>query len=238
MPSGGRGLLLCGWIWAQQTLINLPSVEVTPRKRFFILHETQLRFWRPAPYWVTSHFFVYGLSRDIEVGITFYDFGFPAQHYSTIATGYKFSRLLFTRSSLGKLEFRWTLGQMVTTSVTAKGVGVWTYSMLSARLPLLRTRLSAGGSAGPRPLFGEPEERLGFLNLSTIDFVASLEQPLTKDWQFVVEWFSGNRHEFAYVVVGFIFQKGDFTSVIAYKIANNPALWDTNGFVLEAGTFL
>ncbi|MFY7950297.1 MAG: hypothetical protein ACOVRP_13875, partial [Gemmatimonas sp.] len=47
-------------IYAQQTVINAPSVDQTPKGRVFALHESQVRTWGDTSFWQTTHFVTYG----------------------------------------------------------------------------------------------------------------------------------------------------------------------------------
>ncbi|MCX7607396.1 MAG: hypothetical protein N2170_09070 [Bacteroidia bacterium] len=220
---------------AQQTLINLPSVELTPAGRLFVLHETQLRFWRPDPYWVTSHFLVYGLSSKFELGVTLYDWGFPVQTHSAIAMGYKHTQAILLRG--GEVwEPKYTVGQMLILSGTGKGAGLWSYLMGSFRLPEIQARITIGATFTPNALFGGTEEE-DFFGTHPIPLIASVELPIIDELDVVVEWFSGDDHEFAYLTPGFVYHKGSWVFVLSYKIANNEEERDANSFVLEAGYY-
>ncbi|MDW8135069.1 MAG: hypothetical protein RMJ66_08405, partial [Bacteroidia bacterium] len=205
--------------WAQQTLINLPSVEITHAKRIFVLHESQIRFWKPKPHWVTTHFLVYGLSRKVELGVTLHDIGIPQQPYRSLAIGYKLTEDLFERE-LSELELKWTLGQMLIVSLSSERPGLWTYALGSMRIPYLRTRLAAGVNVGPPALFGETGRKYP-LGMSTIDFIGSIEQPIGEHINFIVEWFSSRHHEFASLIPGLIVNWEDWTFVLGCRIPND-----------------
>lgn len=204
---------------AQQTLVNLPSVEITEPKRIFVLHESQTRFWRPKPHWVTTHFFVYGLSRKVELGVTLHDIGIPQQAYRSLAIGYKRTEGIFEKE-LPELELKWTLGQMLIISLSDQLPGLWSYALGSLRIPYLRTRLAAGVNAGPPALFGKTGYKYP-LGLSTIDFIGSIEQPIGDHINLIVEWFSGRHHEFASLIPGLIVNWEDWTFVLGCRIPND-----------------
>ncbi|MCX8112906.1 MAG: hypothetical protein N3E49_06925 [Bacteroidia bacterium] len=220
----------------QQTLINLPSPDVTPRKKLFLLHETQARPWSPEPYWATSNFIVYGLSSNVELGITLYELGVPKQEFSAVAMGYKWSQPLF-RGPLSRWNLRTVLGQMLTFSLHGHGKGLWTYLMGSLQVPMTKTRLSAGVTFGPRALFGG-DNPSGPLGVNTIAFIGSAEQPVTEWLDVVVEWFSGEGHEFAYATPGLVIHVGNWTFVVGYKFANSEEEEHTESLIVEVGTLL
>ncbi|MCS6789876.1 MAG: hypothetical protein NZ580_02685 [Bacteroidia bacterium] len=206
-------------VWAQQTLVNLPSIEITHPKRVFVLHESQIRFWHPEPHWVTTHFLTYGLSHKVELAVTLHDIGIPRQAYRSLAIGYKCTEDIFARE-LPELELKWALGQMLIVSLSGRRPGLWTYVLWSMRIPHLRTRLSAGINAGPPALFGETGHKYP-LDLSTIDFIGSIEQPIGEHVNIILEWFSGRHHEFASLIPGLIVNWKDWTFVLGCRIPND-----------------
>lgn len=222
-------------VFAQQTIINLPSADQTPAGKFFVLHESQARVWQPNPYWSTTNFLVYGVSHQFELCLTQYQFGVPAEPYGAIGIGYKYTAALFAEA-LSDLELKWTAGQMLAFSTTGKGVDVWTYLLGSFRLPYLATRLAAGISFGARPIFGTTGT-LGFLGVSTTHFIASFEQPLGEHFTLVAEWFAGTSHEQAYFIPGLTYHSKALVVIVGYKIANSADKQILNGFVIEFGKF-
>lgn len=226
---------LANALFGQQTIINLPSADQTPKGKFFALHESQVRAWQPGQYWATTNFFTYGVSDEFELCLTQYQLGLPAQPYAAVGVGYKYTTPSFAFLP-EHLELKLTLGQMLTFSATGKGVGVWSYALGSFRVPLLETRLAAGVSFGPRASFGTTGQ-IGFLGVSTVHFVCSFEQPLTEHINLLGEWFSGDNHENAYFIPGINYHSKDIILILGYKIANTREGQISNGFVLEIGRF-
>ncbi len=74
---------------AQQTVINAPSVDQTPKGRVFALHESQLRAWGDTSFWQTTHFVTYGLTPQLELAVTAYNIGTPLKRQATLGVGWK-----------------------------------------------------------------------------------------------------------------------------------------------------
>lgn len=207
---------------AQQTIINVPSVDQTPRGRFFALHESQVRTRDPKPYWVSTNFFTYGLTDRIELAATVYNVGWPSKPYQAAALGWKTAQPVL-RSALPTWELTVGAGQMYPISLTGRGVGVWSYGQVAWRLPHVRTRLMTGISRGPRNLFSK----------NTTHFISSFEQPLAGHWNLLGEWWSGT-HDFADFVPGVNYHWGSNVVIVGYKFSNIPGTTG-DGWILEIG---
>lgn len=219
---------------AQQTIVNLPSADQTKKGHLFVLHETQVRPWEPEGYWRSTNFITYGITDWLELCTTFYNIDLLGKNkpYTAIGFGYKMAHQLFEQQA-SEWEIKWTWGQMLTTSLDGLGTGLWTYTHFSTRLPHLHTRIAAGVSMGSRQVFGGQSE--AFLSGEHINFIGSIEQPLTKDFGLVVEWFSGN-HEMADLVPGVIYhnKETELVFILGYKIGNYGG-GSTNGIIFEIG---
>ncbi|MDX2130409.1 MAG: hypothetical protein SFU91_15340 [Chloroherpetonaceae bacterium] len=210
---------------AQQTIINLPSADQTPKGKWFFLHESQIRTTDPT-YWITTNFLTYGLTDEIELAATQYQFGTPRQPYTAIGFGYKGTKQFF-ETSLPEWELKLSFGQMFPISTTGRGVGIWTYGFGSFRLPYLKTRLALGMGYGPRQNFG----------ISVLHTTASFEQPLFAHINFLGEWFSGSVHENAFFIPGLNYHAGNLILILGYKISNLANFNANDGIVFEVGWF-
>ena len=63
--------------YAQQAIVNMPSADITPKGKHFLMHETQTRAWNPGRYWLATNFYAYGIGRDTELALTSYNAGSP-----------------------------------------------------------------------------------------------------------------------------------------------------------------
>jgi hypothetical protein len=246
---------------AQQTIINVPSVDQTPRGRVFFLHESQVRDWGGESYWQTTHFLTYGLTRRVELAATVYNVGTPLKRAANVGVGWKAALPLAERGGRGPRHApphapphgpdlapphapgwrRWepTLGagQMVPVSLRGEGAGLWSYAQASVRLPGLGTRLTGGVSNGPPNLFGR----------HTTHFIGSYEQPLgavarrlpgrlgaaVGHMSLLGEWWSG-RHELADFVPGVNYHHRKLVVILGYKLGNAPGTRG-DGVIVEIG---
>jgi hypothetical protein len=202
----------------------MPSADITPKGKTFLMHETQ---WRPQSngrYWYGTNFFARGVGKSTEIAVTSYNSGSPAARNFATGIGFKSSPQFFAKSH-AKLELKLTVGQMAILNHRGKGLGSFSYSHLSFRTPGTHTRLTAGGFYGTEELFLK----------NTGNFLASFEQPLFHHkMQIVGEWLRG-KHDFGFFIPGVSFHlPKNQVIVVAYKIANNPAN-GANGLVLEYG---
>jgi hypothetical protein len=214
-------------IHAQQTIVNLPSADQTPAGHFFFLHESQVRTWSPETFWNATNFLTYGVTNSFELCFTTYNLEIagdaPRKPYSAAGIGYKTAQPLFedalARAGLTELEPKLTFGQMLTVSLDGLGAGLWSYAHLSFRLPVLRTRLAAGLNMGSRQVFGGVSRQ--FITTENLNFIASIEHPITKEFGIVAEWFAGV-HEMGDLVPGLVYHNKELELVLilGYKISN------------------
>lgn len=215
----------CSFAFGQQTIINLPSADQTPKGQAFVLHESQIRTWDPS-YYVTTNFFTFGITDRVELCLTQYQFGVPSQAYGAVGVGYKATQQIFA-DRFPQWQFKITVGQMLPVSTTGKGVGLWTYGFPSLRLPVTRTRLAVGMGYGPRQNFG----------VNVWHATASIEQPIAAHWNVLAEWFSGSNHQNAYVVPGINYHSDSgWIFILGYKISNKRGT-ESDGVVVELGRF-
>lgn len=222
---------------AQQTIINVPSVEQTKAGRVFYLHESQVRDWDGNSFWLTTNFFTYGVTERFELALTTYNIGTPTKANQAIGLGWKTAQPLWAKS-LPQWEIKLGAGQMLPVNLRGKGVGLWSYGQASFRLPGARTRLMGGISNGPDELFGK----------NTTHVIGSVEQPLTglgnrigggfgrfvSETAIVAEWFSGN-HEFGDFVPGVNWHNdAGWVVILGYKFSNIRGR-QGDGAIIEIG---
>jgi hypothetical protein len=218
-------LPMAGAVQAQQTIINVPSVDQTAKGRFFYLHESQIRQWDGVDYWQTTNFLTYGLTDRFELATTVYNVGSPALPTTTVGIGWKTAQPLLRRA-LPALNLTVGAGQMLQQSLRGRGTGVWSYAQFAGVIPTTKTRLMLGVSDGPANLFGK----------HTTHAIASYEQPLDR-WipnvSLLGEWWSGT-HDFGDFVPGINYHTKRMVVILGYKISNAPGS-RTDGLILEIG---
>lgn len=219
------------WIWlclalpgvAQQAIINLPSADITPPGKHFLMNES---FVDPGV-WNTVNFYTYGVSEDTELALTLYDLGKPARDSLAIAVGYKSQFELSPDGDFLK-EIKFTHGLMLPVNLRGQGLGISGYAHASARLVDTGTRITAGVAAGSSQLYGRP----------TVCGLFAVEQPITEELSVVAEYFTGSDHDLANLITGFVYHnhEHDFVLVAGYKFPNNYTV-NKNGLVFEIGGF-
>jgi hypothetical protein len=221
------GLIAALAAYGQQAIVNMPSADITPKGKNFYMHESQWRQWNPGRYWYGTNFYCFGVGKETELTVTNWNAGGPATANFSTGVGFK-SSPQFWKEKRPEQEFKFTIGQKVVMNHRGLGVGSFTYSHLSFRLPKLRTRLTGGGWAGTKQLFKR----------NTGNVLMGWEHPFDKKGRYVWvnEWFRG-RHDFGFYITGLLYHPNkQHIIVAAYKFANTPAN-GKNGLVLEYGLF-
>jgi hypothetical protein len=200
----------------------MPSADITPKGQMFVMHETQWRLRNPGSFWYGTNFFTYGTGKNTELAVTWYNAGTPAVANQNVGFGFKSAIPLGRDASEKKL----TVGSMGLVNYRGMGVGNFTYSHYSFRLPKAKTRLTMGGWFGTRQLFKR----------NTGNFLGGIEHPLSKKVILLTEWFTGT-HDLGFAIPGVLYHPTpNQIIVVGYKFANDPRN-GKNGLVLEYGFF-
>lgn len=220
MSKSPLALLLGLTLHAQQAIVNLPSADITPKGKNFLMHETQATPWGSARAWSGTNFYSYGVGRSTELAVTSYNGGSPLAGNFATGVGFKSAPVVAKTWNVKQ-----TFGSMFILNHRGTGTGHFSYTHTSFELPKLETRISAGGFAGSRALFGK----------NTANFIAGIEQPILHHrFTLLAEWIAG-KHELGFFIPGILFhpRKNHFI-VAAYKIPNYAVNGKT-GIVLEYG---
>lgn len=217
---------LSDFAFAQQTVFNVPSADVTPKDKIFLLTESQFRAWEPGSNWVGTEYSAYGVGHNTELTMTLFNVGSPATENISLGTGFKSAiPIPGLKDKFPKREYKFTIGSEVLTSLQGQGVGNWTYGHLSGRLPVTNTRLTAGLSYGTRQVFG----------VDNLAFIGAVEQPVTKKLNVIMDWYSGTEHFAGFLIPGFSYAlPKDTTIYVGYQIPNSSRN-GVSGFVIELG---
>ena len=200
-------------VFAQQTLFNVPSADVLKKGEVFLQHESQFS----GDFGLFTNYSSLGIGKYTELDLTLFGVGTRSVRNEVLGLGFKTALPLHEKS-----ETKLTIGNIIPISLRGHGVGGYTYSHLSTRLPKLKTRLTSGVLIGTTTLF-----RRDF-----VCYIAGLEQPVTKRFSLVMDWHSG-KHANGFLIPGFSYSLGRNTVLWAgYQIANNRANGN-NGFVIE-----
>jgi hypothetical protein len=221
----GALILACVSAYGQQAIINMPSADITPGGKNFLMHESQWRQWNPGRYWLATSFYCRGIGHATELALTNWNAGTPAAQNLVTGIGFK-SAPQFWKEKHPHREVKLTVGQMTTFSHRGQGAGAFGYAHLSMRLPRWNSRVTGGGWFGTKNLFKR----------NTGDILLGFEHPLDAKGRYiwVNEWFRG-RHDFGFYITGLLFHPTKSQIVVAaYKFANMAAN-GKNGVVLEYG---
>lgn len=193
---------------AQSVIVSAPNTDTTPVHTTMIAHESQVNAWsQDKVYWNSFTFATHGLAENVELAATLYGVSRPGSGNVALALGYKHRIPLAT---VGGFEPAVAVGQMVPLSLSGRGVGSWTYAVTSLRLPVTRTRFTAGVSYGTEQIFG----------YRTLHGLFGVEQPLTERVSLIADWFSG-RHDLAALVTGLQWNASHgLVVIVGYKFPN------------------
>ena len=206
-------LLIQNKVLAQQTLFNVPSADVAEKGMIFLQQEAQFS----NKFGLFTEYSALGIGKNTELDLTLIGIGTNNVANEVLAVGFKSFLPLYERS-----ETKLTFGTLIPVSLRGKGVGGYTYSHLSTRLPKLKTRLTAGGLVGTTTVFGR----------DFACFIGGIEQPVTKRFGLVMDWHSG-KHSNGFLIPGFYYVLPTNTTLwTGYQIHNNKANGN-NGFVIE-----
>ncbi len=199
--------------FAQQTIFNVPSADVTPKGRIFVQHESQFS----NKFALQTEYGAFGIGKNTEIDVTLLGIGTNNVANEVLGIGFKSFINLHKKS-----ETKLTYGTLLPISLRGKGVGGYAYSHLSTRIPKLNTRITSGVFVGTTSVLGR----------DFVSYIAGVEQPITKRFSLIMDYFSG-KHANGFLIPGFSYYLGkNYTLYAGYQIHNNKANGD-NGFVLE-----
>ena len=202
-----------GRSFAQETIFNVPSADITEAGMIFFQHESQFS----NNFGLFTNYGAYGIGKNTEIDITLFEVGTHNVRNENLGIGFKKIFPLHEKS-----ETKLTFGHLIPISLRGNGVGGYTYSHLSTRLPKIKTRLTSGFLIGTTTILGR----------DFICYIGGIEQPNTKRFSLITDWHSG-KHAYGFLITGFSYYFGHNSTLYAgYQIHNNRAN-GPNGFVIE-----
>ena len=199
--------------FAQQTIFNVPSADVTEKGMIFLQHESQFS----NKFGLHTEYGAFGIGKNAEIDVTLFGVGTRNVRNEVLGIGFKKFILLHEKS-----ETKLTFGSLVPVSLRGNGVGGYFYSHLSTRLPKIKTRITSGVFVGTTTLFGR----------DFVSNISGIEQPVTKRLSLVMDWYSG-KHSNGFLIPGFSYDLGRQTVLwTGFQIPNNGAN-GKKGFVIE-----
>lgn len=208
----------------QSLIVGIPSADVAPKGEFAIAHESQINRFESGAYWNSFSFATYGIGKHTELATSMYGISSPNSNNRAIGFGFKTSVPLRVGR---KWELKTSFGSMLPVSLDGRGVGGWVYGNASVRIPRARTRLTAGPSWGTEQIFGR----------RAYSTMVGVEQPLTRRWSVVSDWFSGT-NDLGAAIFALSYAPDRRTLIIfGYKVANNAASGKPAFMIEVARTF-
>lgn len=210
--------------FSMQTIFNVPSADVTEKGHVFLQQEGQFRAWNPEPFYVGTTYSAVGIGHNTELDATLFNVGAPTTQNITLGVGFKSAMPVpVLKEKFPEREIKLTVGSVVLAGLEGNGAGNWTYAHLSGRVPKANTRITAGMSYGTKQVFGE----------NTAAFIAGVEQPVTKKFSLIGDWYSGNEHWAGYLIVGGSYSLPKRVTLFGgYQIPNSSQVGQS-GLVIE-----
>jgi hypothetical protein len=213
-------------VFATETIFNVPSADITPKGRIYLLEEAQTTPWWQDDLFYSTTYATYGVGHNTELNAILFNVGSPATEDISLGVGAK-TAIPLLKEQFPKREFKLTVGSQVLIGLEGNNVGNWTYAHLSGRVPKLNTRLSAGISYGTKQAFG----------VEKTAFICGVEQPVTKKISLLGDWYSGSEHWSGYLIVGGSYAiNKDTTFYAGFQLPNTPKV-GSSGFVLQIGKY-
>ncbi len=209
---------------SQQTVFNVPSADVTPKGKIFLQQESQFRPYKNNSYWWGTEYMAVGVGHNTELTATLFNVSTPTSDNISLGVGFK-SAIPIPKldSKFPNQELKLIIGNEVLASMQGLGAGNWTYAALSGRVPKIKTRITGGFSSGSRLIFGN----------DTVCFIGAIEQPITKKFEAVADWFSGDEHYAGFLIAGGSYKLPKNNVIFfGYQIPNSPKVGDS-GFIIE-----
>ena len=214
----------------------MPSADITHKGNLEYTHESQVNFWNKPAKWNNFNFFAYGIAKNTELAFSVINIDSKGSKKASFGIGHK-SQWQFGKKKHEDWEIKLTVGNMIFISLLKPDLGGWAYAHMSTRLPKLRTRFTGGLSYGSAQVFGYHREvndsgQANYRQNRAFSIVAAIEQPITKNLTFMMDWFSGE-HELAALSPAFQYRFSEkLNTVIGYKIANDR-IYDQDALILE-----
>ena len=233
-------LVFSGFVSQAQSLIaGIPSADAVHKGHLEYTHESQVNFWTTPNQtkWASFNFLCYGVGHGIEISASVINLSNKNMNNLAAGIGFKKVHQFFKKDSvLSKWETKLTFGQNTFFSLQRPEVGGWVYSHASIRVPYLKTRLTYGASYGS-PIFFDVAwtEENGILtrkNDAIFCTLAGVEQPITKNFSLIADWYSGN-HGIAALITAVQVNVGHQTFIVGYKNLNTTPI-EQGSIILEA----
>ena len=200
-------------VFAQQTIFNVPSADVTEKGHLFLEPEAQFS----DNFGLFTGYAAYGIGHHTALNLTVTGVGTRNVRDELLCLGSKTYVNLHKES-----ETKFTAGYLIPISLRGNGVGGYFYSHLSTRLPKIKTRITSGVLVATTVIFGR----------DVVAYIGGIEQPITKKFNLILDYTSGS-HPNGLLISGFSYKlPSNIIFVGGYQIPNNRST-ARKGFVIE-----
>lgn len=198
--------------FAQQTIFNVPSADVTEKNQIFTQFEGQFS----DDFGLFTNYAAYGIGYMTELDLTLTGYGSKKFRNEVLLAGFKSSFPIY------KYDTKLTVGHLIPISLRGNGVGGYSYSHLSSVIPKLKTRVTSGVLVATSTIFGK----------DTVCYIAGLEHPVNDKLAIILDYTSGS-HSNGLLIAGVSYKFTPKTTLYAgYQIPNSSKYGD-HGFVVE-----
>jgi hypothetical protein len=216
-------LFITKLISAQSLIVGIPSADVAEKNHLEITHETQWSFMENSQKWNSFNFVCFGMGNGLELTSTINNINNEGSQNLAIGLGAK--KVFPLISETDKYERKLVLGGNTLFSTPNKNFGIWTYGLISWRIPKTKTRFTAGASYGNSQTFGFTSKfengKINYRPNNRTVFLGGLEQPVYKNVSLICDWYSGV-HDLAAFIPALQIDIKHHIFILGYKFPNNP----------------
>ena len=219
--------LSCQQTLAQSLAFSVPNASTTHQGHFELTHESQIGL---AGFYNSFNILTYGLTKRTELTVNAINVSDVFPFGVSYGAGFKTVQPL---RGLRVPNFNFTLGANVKYGPQlgyTRNFGFFGYSHLSSTLPNWGTRFTAGVGYGTPHAFGfsrytAADSTIRVEGNYPIMGMAIIEQPITKRFSLMADYFSG-QHAQGAIIAGGQYKVGAISALVGYKRSNKGHAYD------------
>ena len=227
---------------AQSLIVGIPSIQTAELNHLELTSESQFNTWSQDKLkWNSFNFLCYGLTHDFELTASVININNVGLRNEVIGVGFKKVHDFSKKDSNDTHSWqpKIGIGGNAFLTVYKPSWGYWAYAMGSVRAPKIKTRFTAGGGYGTREILGTTSKLVRLNNTDVWQtksdeqffLMFGVEQPITKHFSFVADWFSGN-HDLAAFIPALQYELPRNVIIVGYKLPNEKSKGDAIIFEL------
>lgn len=210
---------------AQQTIFNVPTVDVLDRGKVYVELDSSFKIDRGNTFGRFSSFvprIVVGVGNNVEVGVNVTGNVQPGADSTTIVPTVKWKAYESQKKGLVVIA-----GSNVYIPVRNRSYNIGTWSYVAVAKTIDKTRLTAGGYVASKNVFATGAVRAGGQ--------FGIEQTINSRVTLAADWITG-RHSAGYFSPGVIYKPHPkVTAYLSYSIGNGQAAKGNHFFLFELG---